>query len=279
MIDIDALSGARALLFVPGLRAERFEKAFSSGADAVILDLEDSVALDAKAAAREAILGAHAALSRAVVPVLVRINSPATEQGRADLEWLGSLPVSVGVMLPKAESAADVAAVRGRFSDAPVVPIIESAAGDAAVREIAASAGVVRLAVGHIDFMVDTGITCSSEEPELAPLRYAVAMATRLHGLAPAIDGVTTALDDESKLIADAQRAARFGFGGKLCIHPRQVALVQKTFTPAEEEVQWARRVVAADQAAGGAATQVDGRMVDVPVVLQARRILARARN
>ena len=132
--------------------------------------------------------------------------------------------------------------------------------------------------IGHIDFMADTGIQCSAGEPELASLRFAVAMATRLNRLAPAVDGVTVAIDDEAKLREDTARALRFGFGAKLCIHPRQVAIVHDVMAPSADDIDWAQRVIAADAAAGGAATQVDGRMVDLPVVLQARRTLARAR-
>lgn len=274
-----ALNDARTLLFVPGLRSERFDKALRSGADAVIVDLEDSVAPDQKAAAREAIAAVWTTLLAAGVPVLVRINAAGSPHNEADLAWLSALPPPAGVMVPKAESATGLAAVRGRLPGVPIVPIIESAAGYLALREIAAAPGVVRLAVGHIDFMADTGIQCSADERELAPLRFAVAMATRVQGLSPAIDGVTTSLDNDARLAADARRAASFGFGGKLCIHPRQVSPVLLALTPADDEVDWARRVVAADLAAAGAATQVDGRMVDVPVVLQARRILARVRS
>ena len=132
--------------------------------------------------------------------------------------------------------------------------------------------------IGHIDFMADTGIQCSVGEPELTPLRFAVAMATWLHRLASAVDGVTAAVDGEARLRDDTARALRFGFGAKLCIHPRQVAVVHDAMAPSADEVDWARREIAADATAGGAATQVDGRMVDLPVVLQARRTLARAR-
>jgi citrate lyase subunit beta/citryl-CoA lyase len=133
--------------------------------------------------------------------------------------------------------------------------------------------------VGHIDFMADTGITCDEAESELLPLRFAVAMATRLASLAPAIDGVTVQTGDEGRLRIDTLRARRLGYGGKLCIHPRQPAGVHAAFAPSEQEVTWAQRVVDADAQSGGAAVQLDGRMVDTPVVLQARRTLARARR
>jgi citrate lyase subunit beta/citryl-CoA lyase len=146
-----------------------------------------------------------------------------------------------------------------------------------AVQALAATPGVLRLAVGHIDFMADVGMTCDEQESELVPLRFAVALATRSAKLASAIDGVTVQTTDEGHLRDDTLRALRFGFGAKLCIHPRQVAVVHEALAPTAEELNWAKRVIAADAAAGGAAVQLDGRMVDLPVVLQARRTLARA--
>jgi citrate lyase subunit beta/citryl-CoA lyase len=104
-------------------------------------------------------------------------------------------------------------------------------------------------------------------------------MATRLQRLAPAIDGVTVSIADAERLRADTLRALRFGFGGKLCIHPRQVGLVHAAMMPSAEDVQWAERVIVADAESAGAAVRLDGRMIDLPVVLQARRTLARARS
>jgi citrate lyase subunit beta/citryl-CoA lyase len=104
-------------------------------------------------------------------------------------------------------------------------------------------------------------------------------MATRLHGLAAAVDGVTVALDDDERLAKDTRRALRFGFGGKLCIHPRQIAAVHGASAPSAVELDWAQRVIAASAAAQGAAIRLDARMVDAPVVLLARQTLARARE
>lgn len=278
----NALAQARSLLFVPGNRPERFAKALASGADAVVLDLEDSVPLSAKQAAREAIHDAWPDLRAAGVPLVVRINATDSPSGIQDGEWLASAMSAsppTGLMVPKTNTRASLEHLAGRLPGAALLPIIETAAGYAALPEIAAATGVLRLAVGHIDFLADTGLQCSADESELAPLRFAVAMATRLHGLAPAFDGVTVAIDDEARLREDTCRALRFGFGGKLCIHPRQVAVVHAAMTPSAEELTWARRVIAADAASGGAAVQLDGRMVDAPVVLQARRTLARLRG
>lgn len=276
-----ALRDARSFLFVPGNRPERFAKAQASGADAVVLDLEDAVPLADKPVARAAVAAALAALQHSAVPVVLRINPPATPAGAQDLAWLptlashGALPA---LMVPKAETAADLAAVRQAAPRAGLLPLIESAAGWSGLAELAAQAGVLRLVLGHIDFQADTGLRCSDDEHEIEPLRFAIAMHTRLQRLAPAVDGVTTAFDDEARLRADTVRALRFGFGAKLCIHPRQIAVVHDALAPTETELAWARRVVAADEAAQGAAVQLDGRMVDLPVVLQARRLLARVR-
>jgi citrate lyase subunit beta/citryl-CoA lyase len=267
------ISQARTLLFVPGDRPERFAKAAASGADAVVLDLEDAVPMAAKQAARDAVRAGWAGLQALGVPVVVRSNAWGSDEWAADLDCLQHLVGMAALMLPKAESSD---AVRGAHRDtgAPVLPLIESAAGYDAMRAIAAEPGCLRLVVGHIDFMADTGIACGDEQSELDPLRFAVAIATRLSGLAPAIDGVTVQIDDETVLRSDTLRARRFGFGGKLCIHPRQVQGVHAAFAPSDDELAWARRVIAAEAAAGGGAVQLDGRMVDLPVVLRARRLL-----
>ncbi|HSV60516.1 MAG TPA: CoA ester lyase [Variovorax sp.] len=273
------LASARSLLFVPGNRPERFIKALHSGADAVVLDLEDSVPLGDKQVARDAIAKAWPELQAAGVPLVLRINALQSATGEEDLQWLAGLAPPAGVMLPKAESAAALQRARAVLPGVPLLPLIESAAGYAALPEIAAAPGVLRLVVGHIDFMADLGMQCSEDERELAPLRFAVAVATRLNSLAPAVDGVTAAIDDAQRLAEDTRRALRLGFGAKLCIHPKQVPVVHEALAPSEDELAWARRVIAADAAANSSAVQLDGRMVDLPVVLQARRTLARARG
>jgi citrate lyase subunit beta/citryl-CoA lyase len=279
MTTNNSLALARTFLFVPGNRPERFEKATRSGADAIVLDLEDAVPTADKAAARESIAAAWPTLQPLGVPLVVRINSIDRPLGQEDLRWLAQLPAPAGVMVPKAESAAALQAVHGQLPAVPLLPLIESAAGWNVLSEIAAVAGVLRLVVGHIDFMADTGLLCGDDEAELTPLRFAVAMATRLQRLAPAVDGVTVAIQDDERLRQDTRRALRLGFGAKLCIHPRQVEVVHEVLTPTAQEEDWARRVVAADAASGGAAVQIDGRMVDLPVVLQAHRLLARLRT
>ena len=273
-----ALASARSFLFVPANRPERFAKAVASGADAVILDLEDSLPLQAKAEARAAIRQQWAALQGSPCAVVIRINSPDNEWGRQDLRDLQDLGGLAGVMVPKCESAATLSRVARAWPGVPSLPIIESAAGHLALREIAMAPQVGRLVVGHIDFLADTGMVCSDEQRELDTLRFEVAMCTRVANLAPAVDGVTVSVDDEALIRADTQRALRFGFGAKLCIHPRQVPVVHATFAPTPTQLEWAERVLSAMEVSQGSAVQLDGKMVDLPVVLQAQRLLARVR-
>jgi citrate lyase subunit beta/citryl-CoA lyase len=273
----DRVKVARSLLFAPGNRPERFEKAVRSGADAVVLDLEDSVPPEDKPGARAAIEREWAQLQAIGVPLVVRINSAVSAEGKEDLAWLQHLESPAAVMLPKAESAEMLALVHERLPSIALLPIIETAMGYAALPAVAAAHGVLRLVIGHIDFMADTGLQCDDEQSELAPLRFAVAIATRANQLASAVDGVTVEVGNDERLREEVRRAVRWGFGGKLCIHPQQVDVVHQAIAPTEQELQWARKVLAASAAAGGAAVLVDGRMVDLPVVLQAQRMLARA--
>jgi citrate lyase subunit beta/citryl-CoA lyase len=199
---------------VPADRPERFDKAFASGADAVIIDLEDAVAPSSKAAARAGLLDRlHA---QTAPRAILRINGADTEWFDGDLA-LCAAPGVAAVMLPKAECAETIAALRAAGAKA-VLPLIESAAGFAALDAIASAPGVQRLAFGSIDFQVDLGMRDALEE-ELLYFRSQIVLASCLAGLAAPIDGVSTAIDDAERLHADVLRARRLGFGGKLCIH------------------------------------------------------------
>jgi citrate lyase subunit beta/citryl-CoA lyase len=258
----------RSYLFVPGDRPERFDKALAAGAGQVILDLEDAVAPESKQRARDAV----AAFLPADRPVVVRINAAGTPWFDDDLA-LAAHP-GVTVMVPKAESAAALADVQRAAPQARLLPLIESAAGLSAVDEIARAPHVQRLVFGSIDFQLDLGIEGDVEE--LLYFRSRIVLASRLADLEPPVDGVCTALDDADALRAESVRARRLGFGAKLCIHPRQVAVVEAAFAPSAEEVAWATRVLDAAEGAHGAAVAIDGRMVDRPVLLKARRLLGR---
>lgn len=180
-------------------------------------------------------------------------------------------------MLPKAERAETIA--RLAFAGAKaVMPLIESGAGIAALDAVARAPAVMCLAFGSIDLQVDLGMRDANED-ELLPFRSQIVLASRLAGLAPPVDGVTTAIEDAQRLHTDVLRARRLGFRGKLCIHPRQVQGVHRGFAPSAEELDWAQRVLAAASSAGGAAVAVDGKMVDKPVLLRAQALIREAQQ
>jgi len=267
---------ARTYLFVPGTRPERFGKALSSGTDRVVLDLEDAVAPKDKVAAR----GAVAAWLESAAPeersrIVVRINDASSSWFSADLSALAGAH-GIGVLLPKAESAAQIAQTRAALPGAGILALIESARGASEVNRIAA-AGVQRLVFGTLDFALDLDMDISTESSGLAYAASRIAIASRLADLPPPVAGVTPQIDDEARLLSDLADARRLGFGAKLCIHPRQVQPIHAALRPSADALEWARRVLEADAASPGAA-RLDGRMVDRPVVLQAQRTLALAR-
>jgi citrate lyase subunit beta/citryl-CoA lyase len=261
----------RSYLFVPGDRPERYAKALAAGADAVIIDLEDAVAPSAKEAARDA-LRAWLTPEQAV---LVRVNSADTAWFADDLALAG-LPGVAGIVLPKAERPETIARLMQQGAQA-VLPLIESALGFHNALELARQPGVERLLFGSIDFSVDLGLTEGVEE--LQYFRSQLVLVSRLAGILPPVDGVTTTLDDLTRITDDTRRARRNGFGGKLCIHPRQVAPVNTAFAPSAEEAAWAARVLQAVENTDGAAVALDGKMVDRPVILQAQAIMEEVRR
>jgi citrate lyase subunit beta/citryl-CoA lyase len=262
------LTQSRSFLFVPGDRQERFDKAVLSGADAVILDLEDAVSPDNKNEARRAI-EAWLTPDR---PVLIRVNAPGTPWFEQDAQ-LGKLRGVAGIVLPKAERASDVVSLVSRTkSRMPVYALIETAKGMCNAMEVAGAPFVRQLMFGTLDFCAD--LRLAPDGGELDHFRADLAVSSRVAGIAPPIDGVTPAIGDDDVLRAETVKAKRWGFVGKLCIHPRQVAIVNAHFAPSENEMAWARRVIEAFETADGAAVAVDGKMVDRPVVQRAQSIL-----
>ncbi|WP_370963271.1 CoA ester lyase [Amycolatopsis sp. cg9] len=248
---------ARTFLFVPGDRPDRFGKAVTSGADVVLLDLEDAVAPADKDTAREAVGAWLAAGGTATV----RINAPGTPWFEADAAFVAAR--GVPVMVPKAETPGVLAGFR------EVVALVETARGVERAGELAAVPSVSRLAFGTVDLAAELGVEPEDPEP-FAYARSRLVIASAAAGLAPPVDGVTTDLRDDDRLAADVRYARRLGFGGKLCVHPRQIAAVRAGFAPTDAEREWARRVVTA----GASVSTVDGKMVDKPVLARARRIL-----
>jgi len=260
----------RSYLFVPGNRPDRFDKALAAGADAVIIDLEDAVPPAEKVLARRHVAGWLSPEH----PVIVRVNAFDSEWFRDDLAVCGHAGVA-GVVLPKAERVDHVEAIVDQADGTTsILPIIETAQGMWNAEALARRPRVQRLLFGSIDLSIDLNL--SGEEDDLLYYRSHLVLVSRVAGLQPPVDGVTTTYESPDRVRADTQRAKRLGFGGKLCIHPRQIAPVHEAFAPTAEEVTWARRVMAAAESSRGAATAIDGAMVDRPVIKQAEAILSR---
>jgi citrate lyase subunit beta / citryl-CoA lyase len=266
----------RTYLFVPGNRPQRFGKALASEADAIVLDLEDAVAAEAKGQARDAIAGWAASATQADRErIVVRINDVASRWFADDLRLLLDARIKAA-MLSKAETPEQIGAVRAAVPGAQVLALIESARGVAQVDAMAMADGVARLVFGTLDFALDLDLDISEQFDGLAYAASRLAIASRVAGLTAPVAGVTPQIDDEARLLADLAWSHRHGFSAKLCIHPKQVAAIHAALAPSPQAVEWARRVLAAVAASPGAA-RLDGRMIDRPVVLQAQRTLQRS--
>lgn len=264
----------RSYLFVPGDRPERFDKALASGAHAVILDLEDAVTPARKPQARDAL---RAWLQSASSSVYVRVNPPGTIWHEDDCGLL-SLPAVQGVMVPKAENPEALSRIAGLMPEPrEIIPLVETVAGWFNLADLARTPRVQRLAFGSFDFMLDSGI--QGEAQELDAVRSQIVLVSRNAGLQAPIDGVSLAIDDAAQLESDVLRSRRMGFGAKLCIHPKQVEVVHRIFSPTQDQIAWARRVMDALSAGPLGAVTVDGKLVDKPIALMAQSVLDEART
>ncbi|EJL94317.1 citrate lyase beta subunit [Herbaspirillum sp. CF444] len=278
------MSSARSYLFVPANRPDRYVKALGSGADAVIVDLEDAVAPSLKTQARDSLSDWLEEQTRQAQPpanLWVRINAADTPWHADDVRCFATVPIA-GIVLPKVEDCDAIGHIARHFTGAcslsRVLPLIETAVGIAQMRQIAQAEYVERLVFGSIDLQVDLGIQCEPLESELSHLRIEMVIASRLANIAQPVDGVTTDFDDATFLAAAVNRARRTGFGAKLCIHPRQVDVVNQGFLPSEEEMLWARVVMDAVAKSDGGAISLNGKMIDKPVIMQAERFLRQNR-
>jgi citrate lyase subunit beta/citryl-CoA lyase len=284
----------RSFLFAPGNVARRVEKALTLEADVVILDLEDSVAVSEKAAARKPVVEALARPRRA--RAYVRVNAASTDFCYADL--LATVRKGVdGIVLPKVESAAGLHAIDWlmasleREQGIPVgsidlVPQIETAAGVQRVDRVFQARSlrpypgpwrVKRAAFGAADYGHELGLAPTLDEPELADARARVVLASRAAGLENPLDSPWFHFKELDAFQRALERSRRGGFQGRLCVHPDQIAPVNAAYSPSDEEIARAKRIVAAfkeAEARGEAAVQVDGQMVDYPVAFRARSIL-----
>ncbi|MEU0569182.1 CoA ester lyase [Nonomuraea sp. NPDC005983] len=264
-------------LYVPGDRPERFAKAAASGADVVIIDLEDAVVPARKDEARaNAVAYLRGRDATGEVEVHVRLNDLATRRGLDDLAALGGVPGLDAVRLPKVESAASLDVLEG--FPVPAYALLESAAGIVAAPAIAAHPRVAGLALGEQDLAAELSITAGSA---MDHLRLQVVLAAAAAGLPPVPMSVYPDIRDEDGLIASCVAGRALGLFGRTAIHPRQLPAIRRAFTPTEEETARAVEIVQAaeraEQAGLGAIALPDGRFVDAPVVARARRTAALA--
>ena len=283
-----AISLLRSFLFAPGNHARRVEKALTLDADAVILDLEDAVATAEKPATR-AVVAATLARPRSGL-LYVRVNAADTEFCCGDLVAVVQ-PGLDGIILPKVEGLATLTTIdwvllqiereRGLAERSiDLIPIIETARGLTHLDAILATGTrVKRIAFGAGDFTLDVNMIWSRNETELSYARARIVTASRAAGIEAPLDTVWVDLQDSEGLEASARAALAYGFQGKMCIHPNQVPVVNRVFTPSEDEVAFAERVVAAfakAEAEGIASIQLDGKFIDYPIVYRAQRVLER---
>lgn len=276
----------RSVLFVPGNDEKKAAKALTSQADAVTLDLEDAVAWHCKEQARRTVC--HILEKEPARPVFIRVNAADSPHILGDLQAVVSLPVR-GLMLAKTSSAEQVGRVSwllGLLEEAtgltpgtiPLIPFLETSAALYQAREIAAAdKRVLTLALGGVDLSQEMGLSYPPESCGLLFARSALVTACAAAGLLPPLDTVWPHLRDTTGLAEEAKLARRLGFGGKLLIHPDQIDPVNQAFTPTAAEIAYARRVVEAfeqAEAGGTAVIQVDGRMIEYPIVRRARRLL-----
>lgn len=261
-------ASASTFLFVPGDRPDRFARAAASGADVVVLDLEDGVPPAARTVAREHV----EAWLRSGRQAVVRLNACGSDDHARDVRALRG--AATQVMLARTESAADADATADELGGGVrVTALVETSRGVAAAAQIGSSDVVVRLAFGNVDLAAELGVAADDRQA-LLTARSSVVLGSAVAGLPGPVDGVTTRLHDPEVLESDTAYAVSLGFRGKLLVHPRQLAAARAGLRPTPEQVTWARAVLA--EASEGQARAVDGVMVDRPVEERAREILRR---
>lgn len=276
-VRIEQVENAVSALFVPGDRPERFSKAHNSGAHLVILDLEDAVAPENKKLALdyvvEALTKEHEDIPGGKLTALVRVNSDNVSVELAALRDIASVKNNglLGVMIPKTESARHIADAKAALpAGMAIVALIETAQALVAVHEIAQASGLTRLAFGAVDFGADV----DSAHPDiLGYARAQVLVASAAVGLAAPLDSPTLEIKNTQQVATDARLSRERGYGGKMAIHPTQVVPIHEGFEPSKEELSWAEKILAHE----GSATQVDGVMVDKPVLERAKKIMRRS--
>ncbi|WP_227678353.1 HpcH/HpaI aldolase/citrate lyase family protein [Psychrobacter vallis] len=272
-----AISQKKTWLFVPATRIDRVTKAFASGADAVIVDLEDAVAQADKAQAREALKNHYDDQNQKQTyqPIWLRINKAGSDAFHKDLALCQQMPKLAGVLLAKAEQAADIEFVHQR-TGLPVIALVENAIGLYQIDNMAKATGLVAFSYGFLDLCNDIHVQVGTPAADIIAnqIRYQLILTSKVHQLSAPIDTVYPDFNDETGLRARVQLWSQMGMSGMLCIHPKQVATVQQSLQPTDQELSFAQRVIEEYERSGRAVFKIEGEMVDAPVIARARQLL-----
>ena len=268
----------RSVLFVPGTRPDRFPKAFATGTDAVVIDLEDAVEPARKAEARELVAAWLKERPSSSSSTFIRVNAMDSTWLADDLAWLPTVAAAIdAVVLPKSETPTALERVADAAPNRRVIPLLETSRGILhADRIVTAHAEIPAVLFGAEDLTAELTIPRTIDGEELLYARSRVVLAAAIVG-AEAIDAVCVNIAAQDGLQRDAERARAIGFRGKMAIHPDQVAVINRVFSPSAEEIDAAARLIEADaqaRAAGEGVFRLDDRMVDAPVIKRARRVL-----
>lgn len=268
---------AKSLLFVAATRREEFENAFGSEADAVILDLEDSVPSERKNEGRANILAFCQANPSA--KFFVRINDAQSAFFADDMAFLKQLGLEqlYGIMLPKAEQRAHIESVIGALGEIPLLLLVESALGVQNLNVTASHPCVAQLAFGAFDMILDLGLRDGEgKDFMLNFVRVQMALASRTHNLLPPINRVFPNTRDDSRLKANMESAYSMGFGGSLTFYPNQLAIINAVFSQGSTQMQWAKEVLRLAAIHKGEPFSFEGNVVDIPMIKKAQGILER---
>ena len=270
---INRFTNAKTWLFVPATRIDRVAKAFASGTDAVIVDLEDAVAGVDKAEARKALRSYYD--SNDYQPIWVRINQAGSEYFEQDLKMCQQMPQLAGLILPKADRASDIEKVHNA-TGLPIIALIETALGLYQIDSMAKAAGLLAFSYGFLDLCNDLQVQVGTAAADIIAnqIRYQLLLNSKAHNLLAPIDTVYTDFNDEKGLGQRVQLWSQMGMSGMLCIHPKQVAVVQQSLQPTDAEIEFAKQVVEEYQRSGQAVFKIDGNMVDAPVIERCRQLL-----
>ncbi|MGE6360501.1 HpcH/HpaI aldolase/citrate lyase family protein [Psychrobacter sp. SIT] len=270
---IKNFSNIKTWLFVPATRIDRVAKAFASGADAVIVDLEDAVADVDKIQARTSIKNYYD--SKDYQPIWVRINQAGSTDFEEDLKMCQQMPNLAGLILPKAEQSADIEQLH-HATGLPIIALIETARGLYQIDSIAKASGLLAFSYGFLDLCNDLRVQVNTSAADIVAnqIRYQLVLTSKVHELAAPIDTVYPDFNDEVGLNARVQLWSQMGMLGMLCIHPKQVAVVQRALKPTESELSFAKRVVEEYERSGQAVFEIDGQMVDAPVIERSLQLL-----